>query len=530
MTEQAFKGSEAKRSRDRERQSAHRARRKLERQRAAVVNDLYALASNAPSGPDDAVEALAAWARDTLKIPPGHPHAGRPLVLPDWMQDFLRKAFGAQESALCVSRKNGKSALCATVALGHLVGPLRVPGFRAAVASISKEKAAELRNQVEAIALASGLDITVRRSPNPGTISSAYGKLETLSSDRHAGHSSSFDLVLVDETGLLPERARDFVAGLRSSISAKGGRIIHISIRGDGPMMSELLDNPTVPSQIYAAPSGCELDDRDAWHAANPGLSDGIKQISYLENEAERVRSTPGDEATFRAYDLNQHLSPSVEMICDPSDLTNCFVDSDQLPERLGDVYVGFDIGEATSATAAVAIWPLTGRTEFFLAFGAVPDLATRGRRDDAPYLDMQARGELRTYPGRVVKPSAFLGDLQTALSGSRIARVAADSYKDSEIKDWIDRSAVRWQVEFRRVGAGKDGSSDVRSFQRLVLESKAERWKRLACPCYGDHEIDIAARRKRKSRIESRLLSRSHRLVKRGCYRVRISSESQFR
>ena len=31
----------------------------------------------------------------------------------------------------------------------------------------------------------------------------------------------------------------------------------------------------------------------------------------------------------------------------------------------------------------------------------------------------------------------------------------------------------MRWPIEFRRVGAGKDGGSDVRAFQRLVLNAK---------------------------------------------------------
>ena len=102
--------------------------------------------------------------------------------------------------------------------------------------SLSKEKAAELRQQIESIGLASGLDeLQFRRSPYPGKVISGTGTIEVLSSDRSAGHASSFDLVVVDETGLFPERARELLAGLRSSVSAKGGRIIHISVRGDSP-------------------------------------------------------------------------------------------------------------------------------------------------------------------------------------------------------------------------------------------------------------------------------------------------------
>ena len=439
-------------------------RRRKKAERVAVVTPVYAI-------PDDPIGALAAWAKATLVVPPGHPLAGHPMALPDFAEDFLRVGYGAQESALCVARKNSKSAICAVLALGHLVGPLRTPGWRGAVASISKEKAAELRNQVAAIAEASKLsDITIRQAPYPGHIISSTGMLETLASERTAGHSSSFDLVIVDETGLLPERSRELLAGLRSSVSAKGGRIVHISVRGDSPLFGEVLDNPAVVSRIYAAREGCQIDDREAWAAANPGLGT-IKQTAYMEHEVERIRGAPHDEPSFRAYDLNQNLDPTREMICTPDDLVGCFVGD--LPPRRGSCFLGFDFGEATSATAAVAIWPSSGRFESWMAFGDVPSLADRQRRDSAPYVAMMARGELRTYPGRIVRPESFLGDLQVDLAGCHVQAAAADSYKDSETKDYFDRAAVRWPIDFRRVGAGKDGGKDIRAFQRLTIQAR---------------------------------------------------------
>ena len=173
----------------------------------------------------DPVGALAAWASTTLIVPPGHPRSGEPMALPDFATDWLRAPWDAHESALSTARKNAKSAIAAVLALGYLVGPLRRPGWRGAIASISKEKAGELRRQVREIAEASNLDIRIRRSPYPGVIESSTGSLDTLSADRTAGHASGYDLVIVDETGLFPLRARDLLAGLRSSVSARNGTI-----------------------------------------------------------------------------------------------------------------------------------------------------------------------------------------------------------------------------------------------------------------------------------------------------------------
>ena len=135
-------------------------------------------------------------------------------------------------------------------------------------------------------------------------------------------------------------------------------------------LFREILENPPVVSRIYAAPDDCALDDRVAWHAANPTLGT-IKQLSYMENQVERLAGVASDEPDFRAFDLNQEIAPDAEPVCTPDELRACFVD--ELPARSGPCFLGFDFGEATSATAACAIWPSTGRMETWLGFGDVP-------------------------------------------------------------------------------------------------------------------------------------------------------------
>ena len=409
----------------------------------------------------DPVGALAAWSRESLTVPNGHPLAGEPMALADFAVDWLRASWDAHESALSTARKNAKSAIAAVLALGYLCGPLRRPGWRGAIASLSKEKAGELRRQVREIAEASGLDVKIRRSPYPGVIESTTGSLDTLSADRTAGHASGYDLVIFDETGLAPLRARDLLAGLRSSVSARGGRIRHISIRGDSELFGEILDNPAVVSHVYAAPDDCEIDDEAAWRLANPGLGT-IKSLQYMRDEVERIKGVASDEPSFRALDLNQAISPTREMVCTPDDLRACFTDA--ITCR-GPVYVGFDVGEAGSGTSAVAFWPRTGALRTWLAFGAVPTLKARGKRDGADYLAMQGRGELRTYPGRTVPVAAFVGDVRSDLGGADVRLAVADSYKSESLRD-----ALPWQLSVQRTGSGPDGSQAVRAFQRRVL------------------------------------------------------------
>ena len=410
----------------------------------------------------DPVGALATWAAETLTVPPGHPRAGDPMALPPFAVAWLRASWDAHESALSTARKNAKSAIAAVVCLGFLCGPLRRPGWRGAIASLDKNKAGELRRQVAEIAAASGLvDVKVRRSPYPGVIESASGTLDTLSADRSAGHASGYDLVIVDETGLFPIRARELLAGLRSSVSARNGAIRHISIRGDSILFREILENPSVVSHVHAAPDDCAIDDEAAWRAANPGLG-SIKSIEYMKNEVTRVAGVASDEPSFRALDLNLAIAPSREMVCTPSDLEACFIDD---AEYRGPCYVGLDIGEASSGTAAVAYWPETGALKSWLAFGDVPDLAARARRDGADYATMARRGELRTYPGRTVPVGAFVLQVEADLGGADVRTAVADGYRCGELLD-----VCPWPLEVVRSGTGPSGSAAVRAFQRAVL------------------------------------------------------------
>ena len=98
--------------------------------------------------------------------------------------------------------------------LGHLVGPLRRPGWRCGVLSVSRAKSAELLDQVEQIGAASNLSgLTFRRAPR--RILSDTGAVDIESADRGAGHASGFDAAVIDEIGLLAERHRPLVAGMR---------------------------------------------------------------------------------------------------------------------------------------------------------------------------------------------------------------------------------------------------------------------------------------------------------------------------
>ena len=430
----------------------------------------------------DPAGALADWARLRLKVPPGHPLADEPMELPDYLVAFVRDALAVEtrEAALFIGRKNAKSAGIAILILGFLSddGPLRRFGWRCGILSVTRVKAHELLRQCEEIATASQLQgLEFKRTPAPGKIVSAFGSCELESADLAAGHGSGYDLAVVDEIGLLKPRHRALVAGMRSSVSSRGGRFLSLSILGGSPFTGEILARRGAKGlavHLYAAPAGCALDDEAAWLASNPGLGT-IKSYAYMVGECRRVKATPADESFFRAHDLNQPSSPDEEILVSLTDYKDLGRDA----ERDGACCVGLDVGGSRSMTALSAYWPRTGRLEVYGSFPSIPNLTTRGEADRAGTLYQVAfdSGELWLSPGRVVNVGEFLGRVQAELDGVEVAVMGFDRYREPEVLQVLDDGHLFRGASLVKRGSGHsataDGSFDVRSFQSAVLTGK---------------------------------------------------------
>ena len=460
------------RQRAAERECKTRAR---ERERAEAREALAAKLAAAPPWPDDPAAALAEWAHNRLIVPRGHPTAGEPMALAEHAVAFFRAALGAgvREALLSCARKNGKSASLAILLLAHLAddGPLRSAGWRAGVASLSREKSAELWTQARDIAEACDLEgVTFGKVPRH--LASDFGRCDFLSADRNAGTSSGHDLVVCDELGLFPAiGGRELVTSLLGSLSARDGRMIAISVLGDFEVARELVarrNDPAVVVQLHQAPADARLDDESAWRAANPALG-SIKSLDYMRDMARRALASPSEQRAFAVYELNLPGRPDVEKIVALDRFRTC--SNISKPARAGPCFVGFDLGGAASMTAAAAYWPESGRLDCWGGFGDHPDLNARGEADGvgARYHRMFERGELLTFPGRVTPVAEFLQRIAGELAGELVGKAASDRYRQAEAVDALSNASVNWPIEWRAVGSGAHGSADVRAFQKSV-------------------------------------------------------------
>lgn len=459
-----------------------RARRKAERAIAKTESGLFEAAridvpAQTPQPHADPAREIATWAQSTLRVPTG-PLRGQPFVLDEWQIEWLRGALApaTRQAGLSIARKNGKSSLVAVLCLAFLNGPLNHSYWRGVVASLTGELAKELRHLIEATAATGSVDIDVRRSPQPGHILGRdNSRLDFLNAEKSSGHAGGWDLSIIDEAGLLPESKRQLWSALASSVSGRDGRMLAISVRGDGPMFAELADradDPAVHWVEYAASESAALDDPAAWIAANPGLATSIKSRRYMEDQARMALGNPADQAAFRSLDLNQPVNPGRHTIVTPSDWVACVAHDGHLPDWSGQVVVGFDLGGSSSMSALVAIDTHTRRMIAWGAFSDTPDLLARGQGDGCGglYERMADRGELWTYPGRVVPADRFLTDCADRLRGMglTVIEAAADRYRRAEVEQAMMQSGIGWHVDWQ--WERRQHVADVRAFTRQVL------------------------------------------------------------
>ena len=424
----------------------------------------------------------------TLRVPSSHPRlAGKPLQFQRWQWAFLNDLHlrGLQEVGLSVARKNGKSSMLASALLFHLLHGRE--GWRCLLTSDTGDHSAEVRRHMKELAEASGyLDdgpaseqhLQFFTGPQAGRAVSNVngGEIHFLTSGPTAGQAGGSDWAVIDEGGLLSENQRELWNSLYQSVSARSGRFIAVGVQGRGPMFAEMRNRSLSSDKIsfhHFGTNGADLDDQEAWKAANPGLGK-IKSLAYMEAASEKAKASQLDETDYRLFDLNEPVEKSSELICSLSDWRGCITDS--LPPRTGRCYLGFDLGGSRSMTAAAAVWE-NGRCELFAAFPDDPDLLARGDADSVGrlYKAAQTSGQLTTYPGKHCDAGAFLLDCMDALQGERIVCAGADRYRQAEISKVLEDSKIRLPIVFRGTGAGvkSDGSFDVRAFDKWVTTSK---------------------------------------------------------
>jgi len=423
---------------------------------------------------------------------------GKPVKLLPFQRKFILAVYdnpaGTSRAYLSIARKNGKTGLIACLLLAHIVGPEAYQNGRIVSGARSRKQAAEVFNYAAKMVMMSPeLSRLARIVPSAKMIVGLAKNVEYQASSAEAksAHGGSPILAILDEVGQIKGPTDDFVEAIETSQGAYEGRAMLFAISTqaatDNDLFSRWIDDaetskdPRIVSHIYSAPADCDLDDREAWAAANPALG-VFRSIKDVEDFSLLASRMPTKESSFRWLFLNQRIdasapfvSPAVWRACDGS-----VDDFAELP-----VFGGLDLSEVSDLTAlalmapketeAGTIWHV--RPTFWLPGD---NLREKAKADRVPYDVWHSNGLLEAPDGPTVDYEYVAHHLRELFDKLDVRKIAFDRWNWRHLKPWLQKAGfTEDQLDgdnavFEQFGQGFASMSPaLRDLESLILNKK---------------------------------------------------------
>lgn len=442
-----------------------------------------------PLSPGARAQRVIDWIEENLIITSGM-HAGRRLVLREWQREIIRDIYRTETDGIrpvrtalvSMARKNGKTTLCAALALCHLCGPEAVPRGHVVSAAADKDQAAITYTELRAFTLANpALSQRVifrdfqktAEDVHTGSIFSA------LSSDHRTAHGRSPVVAICDEVAQW--RGRELLDALQTGQGAHAEPLLIVistrSPRPDNPL-EELIryadqvadgtvHDPTFLGRVYTAPMDADPWIESTWRLANPGLGD-FRSLPDVQRQAGRAQHLPSEEAAFRAFVLNQPVGGGEDGFLRRDDWMACAASA----EPTGPCFAGLDLASGASDLTAFALyWPESGALRCW-AFLPSELIDAKAASDRAPYREWQARGLVVPIPGRAID-RAWLGHwIANQTDGLDLQAMGSDRWGLTDLQAVLDREGIT--LPLRPLGMGyRDMTPVLRSFEEEVIEAR---------------------------------------------------------
>ena len=434
------------------------------------------------------LERLTEWIQKR-KITEGR-YAGQPVKLLDWQIKLLADICDPDVStiALSVARGNGKSYLCSLIAASFVLspngddGPLLMDRGQAYMVASSFRQARILYEHVHY--MISDGDRWRYRMQDTNNISRLTNKrrgayIQAIGSDPKRAHGLAPALVLADEGAQWEAGQRDLMYETLSTSLGKipNSKLIALGTRPYDPRhwFSRMLDDEGMADSVhlYSADMNADPFSEETWYQANPSLSHFPDLLKTIRNEAERAKRDTNALLTFRKLRLNQPVQDAnKELFIDPQSLQR--IETEQLPDKAGEMVLGVDLGGNKAMTAAVAYWARTGRVEYLCAFPSQPNLVDRGLNDvvEDRYTQMHKDGDLLLCGNKVMDVPQFLTACYERFNQFPDV-VISDRYKRNELEEGLRIAGYPVVRAVYRSQHYREASEDVSISRRLILNEQ---------------------------------------------------------
>lgn len=394
-------------------------------------------------------EKVVAFVESYCRVPEGDADKiGQLMKLEPFQRKFILEIYDnpyrTHTAYLSIARKNGKTALIASLLLAHLCGPEAVQNSQIVSGAQSQDQAAvvfELARKM--IDLSPELSAKVRVHPSGKKLTGLARNVlyRALAAEGKTAHGLSPILAILDEVGQVVGPTDKFVTAITSAQGAyTNPLLIAISTQAptDADLFSQWIDaqesakDPRVVCHVYAAPKDCALDDKKAWAAANPALGK-FRSLTDVEKQCTKAMLMPAEEPEFRNLVLNQRVeavAPFVSKSVWDSNGAECG------PIERSKVWGGLDLSSVADLTALVLVTEDGGVESKFWLPGE--GLAEKARKDKVPYDLWQRQGALTATPGRAIEYEFVAESLRGVFDRCDVQKIAFDRALFEHLKPWL--------------------------------------------------------------------------------------------
>jgi phage terminase large subunit-like protein len=377
---------------------------------------------------------------------------GKPFVLEQWQRDYVGKLFGTMNgdvrqyrtSLLAIPRKNGKSTLCAGIALKLLFDG--EPGAEIYSCAADRDQARLVFEMAKAcVENSPKLRSRLRVFRNSIVREDTHSTYKALSAEAFTKHGLNAHGIIFDELHAQPDRELWDV--MTTSTGARRQPLcVAITTAGydrksicweiwryalavrDGAIKDE-----TFLPAIYAADVSDDWTAENTWRKANPNLGVSVK-LDDLRVRCKRAQDMPSEENTFKRLHLNMWTEQDTRFL----QMSHWAQGDKPCPVMLNgrECFGGLDLATTYDTTCFCLLFPLDDGTFWAEPHFWIPEenMRDRVKRDRVPYDVWAKAGKLHLTPGNVTDFDQVRADIVALSKKYNIRQVAIDRWNAHQI------------------------------------------------------------------------------------------------
>jgi phage terminase large subunit-like protein len=377
---------------------------------------------------------------------------GKAFVLEQWQKDYVGKLFGTMNgdvrqyrtSLLAIPRKNGKSTLCAGIALKLMFDG--EPGAEIYSCAADRDQARLVFEMAKVcVENSPKLRSRLRVFRNSIVREDTHTTYKALSAEAFTKHGLNAHGIIFDELHAQPDRELWDV--MTTSTGARRQPLcVAITTAGFDrksicwelwryalAVRDGAIKDPTFLPAIYAADAADDWTAEDTWRKANPNLGVSVK-LDDLRVRCKRAQDMPTEENTFKRLHLNMWTEQDTRFL----QMSHWAQGDKPCPVMLDgrEAFGGLDLATTYDTTCFCLLFPLDDGTFWAEPHFWIPEenMRDRVKRDRVPYDVWAKAGKLHLTPGNVTDFDQVRADIVALSKKYNIRQVAIDRWNAHQI------------------------------------------------------------------------------------------------